>query len=318
MTKEKERLITNYILTARNIKNLYDCMTVTNKDEIEDELFNQVVLEDLILQALDINQDNSKEIYREIKDALDSALLEQYYIELRDKKLESMMRKFKQNHRGTQEQENDLILKRFESALINRMRPIPIKSTKSGKSALVEDNATIRHAAKMDFYATTVSFLDAKKGSILEQEYALNARNQILFKEKEIESDYFAQELKTNRKQTCIDLGHDETLVDDIYYDYLTDKINEYGNRCYIYPNSALTEEKEKARFQTALTIFKAGLFMLDSDDVKEITMNYDCTFMNTQKESVTEIKKAMKEVIALQEPVKEQSGPVLKKKLGE
>lgn len=318
MTKEKERLITNYILTARNIKNLYDCMNIDNKEIIEEEIFNQIVLEDLLLQALDINQENSRTIYNEVRDTLDSALLEQYHIELRDKNLEAMMRRYKQRNRGSLEQENDLILKRFESALIQRMRPIPIKSTKEGKSALVEDSATLKHEAKMDYYTTVVSFLEAKKGTKLEQEYALNARNQILFREKEIESDYFSGELKADRKQTCIVMGHDETLVDDIYYDYLTDKINEYGNRCYIYPNTSLTQEKEQARFQTALTIFKAGLFMLDSDDVKEITMNYDCTFINSQKTSVAEIKKAMREVIALQEPEKEQTGPVLKKKLGE
>ena len=318
MTQAKEKLITNYILTARNIKNLYDCMTTKNQEEVERELVSQIALEDLLLQALDITKDNSREIYSEVKQTLEDSLFDQYRIELRDKNLEAMMKKYKQNHRGSLEQENDLILKRFESAIIHRMRPIPMKSDKTGKTGLVEDNATIRHEAKMDFYANAIAFLSTKKQSTLEQELALSTRNQILFKEKEIEQDYFAGVLAADRKQTCIVMGHDETLVDDIYYDYLTDKINEYGNRCYIFPDSTLKEDKERARFQTVLSLFKASLYMLDTDDVKEIKMNYDCTFMNSTKESVTELKRAMKEVIALQEPTKEIEGPVKKKKLGE
>ena len=318
MTMTRENVITNYILTARNIKNLYDCMTTDNQDEIERELVSQIALEDLLLQALGITKDNSRAIYDELRTALDDSLLEQYTIELQDKNLEAMMKKYKQGHRGSQEQENDLILKRFESALINRMRPVPMKSDKTGKAGLVEDNATIRHQAKLDYCACVISFLDTSKDTKLEQDLALSTRNKILFKEKELEHDYFTGRLATDRKQNCILMGHDETMVDDIYYDYITDQINENGNRCYIFPDSTLQVERERARFQTVLTLFKAGLAMLDPDDVKEITMNYECTFMNNSKASVAEIKKAMKEVIALQEPEKHVEGPVKKKKLGE
>ncbi len=318
MIQTKEQLITNYILTAKNIKNLYDCMTLENKEEVENEIFAQVVLENLILEALGITKDNSKQIYGEVKDALDSSILEEYYIELRDKNLEEKMKKFRHRSRAALEQENDLILKRFESALIHRMRPIPMKSDKSGKAGLVEDNATIKHEAKMDFYANAISLLDNVNDSPLAQQLALSTRNQILFREKEIETDYIDGSLTPDRKQSCIVMGHDETMVDDIYYDYLTDKINEYGNRCYIFPDSTLQDGRERARFQVSLTIFKAGLAMLDPEDVKEITMNYECTFMNSTKNSVTEIKKAMKEVIAEQEPTKQVEGPVKKKKLGE
>ena len=318
MTQAKEKLITNYILTARNIKNLYDCMTLENKEEVENELFAQVVLENLILEALGITKDNSKQIYGEVKEALDNSILEEYYIELRDKNLEEKMRRFRHRSRAALEQENDLILKRFESALINRMRPVPMKSDKTGKAGLVEDNATIRHQAKLDYCACVISFLDTSKDTKLEQDLALSTRNKILFKEKELEHDYFTGRLATDRKQNCILMGHDETMVDDIYYDYITDQINENGNRCYIFPDSTLQVERERARFQTVLTLFKAGLAMLDPDDVKEITMNYECTFMNNSKASVAEIKKAMKEVIALQEPEKHVEGPVKKKKLGE
>ena len=301
----------------KNLMNLYDCMNSKNEEEVGNELIAQIALEDLLLQSLHITKENSQSIYMELKNSLEESLFDHYRIELRDKKLEEMMKRFKKGQHTSLEQENDLILKRFESYIIHKMKPLPLKSEKDGETGLIEDSATIKHQAKLDYYATVIQFLEEDKTTGLQRDLAIHTRNQILLKEKEIERDYIDGTLEPNRRTRCVTLGHDEALVDDIYYDFITDMVNENGNRCFIFPNSTLQEEKESARFHTILQLFKAGLYLLDTEDVKEITMNYECTFMNSPKESVKEMKKAMKQVIAKKEG-KEINGPVKQKKLGE
>ena len=315
----RENTITDLILTARNIKNLYDWMDVDNQTEVQEELAEQIAQENQLLEKLNITKQNSREIYEAIENALEESLFDHYRIALKDKELEAILKNYNRTKKFSLEQENDLILKRIESYIIKRIQPLPVKSTKEDKkAALVEDAATIKHQARLDYYASVIHYLDTIEGSKAEKRVAMHTRNQILFKEKELEEQYLSNWMELSRKQTCIDLGHPIEMVEDIYYDYISDNINQNGNRCFIYPNSSFDQLKERIRFQILLQLLKASLSMLNTEEVKEITMNYECTFMNSTKKSVKYIKRAMKEVIAQKESVKTIQGPIRQKKLSD
>lgn len=318
----RERLISNLITTSKNIKCLYDNMNNLNKDELEKQLKEEIQKEDFILDLLEINEENSKEIYDELSNSLNESLLDKITIDVKNEKLNKMFNDYFELNRKDALHTNDLVRQRFESYLIKKFKSEPTTTEKRidkennlinsyGPEAkeimkdLKQDKAMIRHQANIDYYTSTIKFLDNHEKNTTDKEVinqTLFVKNQILFKDKEIEEKYYSNNLVLDGHKKCLENGHNQKFVDNIYNEFLFDNINGYGNKCYLYSNSSLSNPRNKVQFDITLQFFKAGLYLMDIEELKEISMDYQCTNMNNSKHSVKLIEDSMIEIIELKE----------------
>lgn len=322
----RETLIHNLINTSKTIKCLYDNMNFFNKENLEKQLESEIKKEDLILDLLEINEENSKEIYDELSNELNDSLLDKIKINVKDDNLNKMFNDYFELSRINTLHTNDLVRERFESYLIKKFKSNPTisekkkelenmlidyygKETKDLMNGLKQEKAMIRHQANIDYYTSTIKFLNElqeknEDTDIINQ--TLYVKNQILFKDKEIEEKYYNNNLTIDGYNKCLENGHNKKFVDNLYNEFIFDNINGYGNKCYLYSDKSLQNYKEKTQFDITLQFFKAGLYLMDLEDLKEVSMDYQCNNINNSRKSVSLIEDSMIEIIELKENKKQ------------
>lgn len=317
----REKIISNLISTSKNIKCLYDNMNYQNKEKLEKELKFEIKKEDVLLDLLNITEENSKEIYNELSECLNDSLLENVKINTNDKTINEMFSKYFELSQEEALHTNDLVRERFESYLIKKFKPNPVTTSKRieaqnllvnnyGKNinkikdlikCLSQDKALIRHQANLDYYTSAVKYLDDfEKNAKTPEEFNQSTfvKNQILFKDKAIEEKCLNDDLSLDGYDKCIENGHNRKFVDTIYSEFLYDNINEYGSRLYLYSDKTLSNKEEQINFNVTAQFFKAGLYLMDIEELKEISMDYQYNNMNNSKQSVRLVENAMIEVI--------------------
>lgn len=297
----EEKLIEKLIKINKNIKCLYDNMNSLNKEKLENELLFNINKENKLLDELNITEQNSQKIYNNFVRILEDNILEEYRVEVNDKKLEEMFNIYLSTTKKEAIITNDLILKRFESYLLAKFRSVPKKfNSKDKKLNEKQNKAIIKYQANKDFLSTTVVFLtnlEEKTENLKEANEAISLKTKILFSEKQIEENYFNNDLANTGFKSCLDNGQDPKLVDKTYKELLFENINEYGCRCYLYSNKDLKVDEERTQFNISLECFKSGLFLLDRTTLNEVIIDYTCKNLNNKKQSAKLLIDGMNEV---------------------
>lgn len=307
LRNQKEKLIMQIINTSKNIKCIYDNMNAQNKDSLEKELRVEITKEDILLDALNIKESNSKEIYMDFVNLLNDSLLDDFKFELKDPNLQNMFNEYIQITNNERIYTNDLVLKRFESYLIKRFRSNPTKSKEFRDNAKrrKENRATLNHAAVIDYQTSTVKFLselEENTNSLAIANKAIEERNRTLFTDKLIEEKYMNNDLSISKYNECLNNGFKKEYVDEIYDDFIASAINEQGRRCYLYSDKALEDKSNIAKVAVDFQILKASLYLLDKEDLEHNLMNYQEINKNGGKKSVQMIVAAMQEIIDTKE----------------
>ncbi len=291
MTYNKENIIEMLINTSKNIKSIYDNMNSSNKINLDYKLKLEITKENLLLDALDINPNNVKTIYNELISTLNDTLLDENNLNIKDKNLQIMFNKYIEISNTEKEIINDLILKRFESYLLFKFSANPIKTNN-----MILNNATISHAALIDYYMNVVNYLtdleiNSKSSNIKNK--IISKRNRILFTDKQIEDNFFRNRHSSNLYNRCLINDFEKDEVNPIYYDKISELINDQYRKCYLYSNDKI--KKQRNDFKIDLEILKAGLDLLDT---KYFLQNKKNIKELKDKQSMIEITKTINKVI--------------------
>lgn len=304
---EKEKVIMQIVNLSKNIKCLYDNMNVQNKDSLEKELRIEVAKENMLLDSLNINEKNSKEIYLDFVNLLNESLLDDFKFELKDPSLQNMFYEYMKITNSERIYTNDLILTRFESYLIKKFKANPTKSKEiiDDSKRRKENRATINHAAVIDYLTNTTKFLnelEENTSSLAIANKAIEERNRILFTDKLIEEKYINNDLSITKYEECLNNGFKKEYVDEIYENFIADAINEQGRHCYLYSNKMLEDKTNIAKVAVDFQILKASLYLLDKEALKKHLMNYQTINKNGGKKSVQMMIASMQEIIEIKE----------------
>lgn len=307
LRNQKEKIILQVINISKNIKCIYDNMNMQNKDSLEKELRIEIEKENILLDALNIKESNSKEIYVDFVNLLNESLVEDFKFELKDPSLQSMFNEYIKITNSERIYTNDLVLKRFESYLIKKFRSNPTKSKEVGDKSRrrKENRATVNHAAVIDYQTSTVKFLtelEENTTSLAIANKAIEEKNRTLFTDKLIEEKYINNDLSIEKYNQCLNNGFKKEYVDEIYNDFIASAINEQGRRCYLYSNKTLEDKSNNAQVAVDFQLLKASLYLLDKDDLMQNMINYQEINKNGGKKSVQMIVASMQEIIDTKE----------------
>lgn len=301
---QKEKLMMKILDTSYNIKCIYENMNLQNKDLLEKELQKEIEKENKLLKALNIKENNAQEIYMDFVNTLNDSLIEDFSIKVDNKNLQEAFNQYIKIAKNERMYLNDLILKRFESFLLKEFKSEPVKSTNKDRvKKMHEDVAIITHMAVLDYHTSVVKHLDElseSSSSLAISNKAIKQRNKVLFTDKKIEDNFFNKSLEIDGFKKCVQNGHEQSLVEFIYEDVITKNINEQGTRCYIYPNSSLEDKKDYVNYAIDLQILKAGISLLNPEDMKHIYLHYLNNFNPEKKKSARGM------IISLEEVLKE------------
>lgn len=298
--KNKEKIISEIIKCDKIIKFLYDFMDSDNKDVFEDNIKVQIEKENKLLEMLNVTKGNSEKIYQVFKECLDDSILEKNLFEIKDDYYNSILEVY---YGSTVTNENtllnnDLILKRFESYLYKKFMSNPIVSKDK-----IENNAVISYQIDLDLNSSTVYFLnelEEKSNSKKEIEKTILERNKILFVNKQLEENYMSNNLEINGCKKCLENNHDRKMVTDIFNKIVSDNTEEKGSRCFLFLNHDFENEEKTIQFNITLQKFKGGLNLLTLDDLKDAYMIYKTKYIQTQRNSIKNMSKGIKEVIEI------------------
>lgn len=308
---EKDKILTQIINVSKNIKYIYDNMNAQNKDSLEKELKLEIAKEDLLLESLNINENNSKEIYLQFVNILNESLLNDFKFELKDSKLKEMFDEYIKITNNERNYTNDLILTRFESYLIKKFKSEPTKSKEiiDNSKRRKEDRATIKHAAVIDYLTSTVRFLtelEETTTSLAVANKAIQTRNKNLLVDKLIEEKYINGDLNITKYDECINNGFKKEYVDAIFKDFITEAINDQGRHCYLYNNESIKNKKNNPDITIDFQMLKASLYLLDEESLRKNTINFELVNKNSPRTSAKLMTATMYEVIDLKENEKQ------------
>ena len=308
---EKDKILTQIINVSKNIKYIYDNMNAQNKDSLEKELKLEIAKEDLLLESLNINENNSKEIYLQFVNILNESLLNDFKFELKDSKLKEMFDEYIKITNNERNYTNDLILTRFESYLIKKFKSEPTKSKEiiDNTKRRKEDRATIKHAAVIDYLTSTVRFLtelEETTTSLAVANKAIQTRNKNLLVDKLIEEKYINDDLNITKYDECINNGFKKEYVDAIFKDFITEAINDQGRHCYLYNNESIKNKKNNPDITIDFQMLKASLYLLDEESLRNNTINFELVNKNSPRTSAKLMTATMYEVINLKENEKQ------------
>lgn len=308
---EKDKILTQIINVSKNIKYIYDNMNAQNKDSLEKELKLEIAKEDLLLESLNINENNSKEIYLQFVNILNESLLNDFKFELKDSKLKEMFDEYIKITNNERNYTNDLILTRFESYLIKKFKSEPTKSKEiiDNSKRRKEDRATIKHAAVIDYLTSTVRFLtelEETTTSLAVANKAIQIRNKNLLVDKLIEEKYINDDLNITKYDECINNGFKKEYVDAIFKDFITEAINDQGRHCYLYNNESIKNKKNNPDITIDFQMLKASLYLLDEESLRNNTINFELVNKNSPRTSAKLMTATMYEVINLKENEKQ------------
>lgn len=308
---EKDKILTQIINVSKNIKYIYDNMNAQNKDSLEKELKLEIAKEDLLLESLNINENNSKEIYLQFVNILNESLLNDFKFELKDSKLKEMFDEYIKITNNERNYTNDLILTRFESYLIKKFKSEPTKSKEiiDNTKRRKEDRATIKHAAVIDYLTSTVRFLtelEETTTSLAVANKAIQIRNKNLLVDKLIEEKYINDDLNITKYDECINNGFKKEYVDAIFKDFITEAINDQGRHCYLYNNESIKNKKNNPDITIDFQMLKASLYLLDEESLRNNTINFELVNKNSPRTSAKLMTATMYEVIDLKENEKQ------------
>lgn len=308
---EKDKILTQIINVSKNIKYIYDNMNAQNKDSLEKELKLEIAKEDLLLESLNINENNSKEIYLQFVNILNESLLNDFKFELKDSKLKEMFDEYIKITNNERNYTNDLILTRFESYLIKKFKSEPTKSKEiiDNTKRRKEDRATIKHAAVIDYLTSTVRFLtelEETTTSLAVANKAIQIRNKNLLVDKLIEEKYINDDLNITKYDECINNGFKKEYVDAIFKDFITEAINDQGRHCYLYNNESIKNKKNNPDITIDFQMLKASLYLLDEESLRNNTINFELVNKNSPRTSAKLMTATMYEVINLKENEKQ------------
>lgn len=308
---EKDKILTQIINVSKNIKYIYDNMNAQNKDSLEKELKLEIAKEDLLLESLNINENNSKEIYLQFVNILNESLLNDFKFELKDSKLKEMFDEYIKITNNERNYTNDLILTRFESYLIKKFKSEPTKSKEiiDNSKRRKEDRATIKHAAVIDYLTSTVRFLtelEETTTSLAVANKAIQTRNKNLLVDKLIEEKYINGDLNITKYDECINNGFKKEYVDAIFKDFITEAINDQGRHCYLYNNESIKNKKNNPDITIDFQMLKASLYLLDEESLRNNTINFELVNKNSPRTSAKLMTATMYEVIDLKENEKQ------------
>lgn len=308
---EKDKILTQIINVSKNIKYIYDNMNAQNKDSLEKELKLEIAKEDLLLESLNINESNSKEIYLQFVNILNESLLNDFKFELKDSKLKEMFDEYIKITNNERNYTNDLILTRFESYLIKKFKSEPTKSKEiiDNTKRRKEDRATIKHAAVIDYLTSTVRFLtelEETTTSLAVANKAIQTRNKNLLVDKLIEEKYINGDLNITKYDECINNGFKKEYVDAIFKDFITEAINDQGRHCYLYNNESIKNKKNNPDITIDFQMLKASLYLLDEESLRNNTINFELVNKNSPRTSAKLMTATMYEVIDLKENEKQ------------
>lgn len=308
---EKDKILTQIINVSKNIKYIYDNMNAQNKDSLEKELKLEIAKEDLLLESLNINENNSKEIYLQFVNILNESLLNDFKFELKDSKLKEMFDEYIKITNNERNYTNDLILTRFESYLIKKFKSEPTKSKEiiDNTKRRKEDRATIKHAAVIDYLTSTVRFLtelEETTTSLAVANKAIQTRNKNLLVDKLIEEKYINGDLNITKYDECINNGFKKEYVDAIFKEFITEAINDQGRHCYLYNNESIKNKKNNPDITIDFQMLKASLYLLDEESLRNNTINFELVNKNSPRTSAKLMTATMYEVINLKENEKQ------------
>lgn len=316
----------NIITVNYKIKILYDNMDTNNIDKYKLQLKKEINKENKLLKSLPLTEENAENNCIIYNNLLEKRTIDLPQIDIKDEQMKKAVENYLINYKINEEISNEEILRRFKSYIKLKFRQKPKKANNKNSDFNKELNQnTIRHQAHLDYYATILKFLDEHQAQTTDKKEVystISTKNNILFQDKEIEERYQRSKyVYRPGYEKCKKIGLDEDFVNKEYYEEIGNKINTNTKRCVSYENDEFYDKNKVIKFNIFLEMFKAGLYLFDIDQLKEIKMNYDSEYIDSKKTSVKYIINSIQEVIDRKEieanaltPGKEK-GLILRKK---